>query len=146
MNTVLIPNPEVSVPEVSTPVSTELSPSTCDNGIIVQEVNTVDVKPALTLEQTLIEKAKVLHAKITGLNTEYTNLIAQIQALKAVHDVKAGDSLVVVYNKKEVQGSVLGAEDTPKGFSIKLLVGAGFSAEVITVKAEAVLRVVKYEA
>jgi len=142
MQSVLIPTPEVSLPVVSAAASDELPPSTCDNANTVQEVTVTEIKPTLTLEQSLIEKAKVLHAKITQLNSEYTTLITQIQALQAVRDVQAGQVLSALHNKKEVQGTVLGAEDTPKGFAIKLLVGSGFNAEVITIKADAVLKVV----
>lgn len=142
MQSVLIPTPEVSLPVVSAAASDELPPSTCDNANPVQEVTVTEVKPTLTLEQTLIEKAKVLHAKITQLNSEYTTLITQIQSIQAVRDVQAGQVLSALHNKKEVQGTVLGAGDTPKGFAIKLLVGSGFNAEVITIKADAVLKVV----
>ncbi|APU00321.1 hypothetical protein HOR55_gp34 [Ralstonia phage RS-PII-1] len=96
--------------------------------------------------KTLTEQLIAIEAQIKKLEEKRDTLAVAIENEAALSNLSPGSTIRFNYGRaatrKELEGVVLGVQDTDKGRRIKVQYGEGFAADVVVVDPAAVVEVV----
>jgi hypothetical protein len=99
------------------------------------EAHKAATKPVQTRKEKLTARATALHGIISKNTEEYNSILDTLKAISTIENVKVGDRASGTFGRadtaRQVEGQVVGVNQTDTGISIKVLVGTGFDTDVL---------------